>query len=240
MKKILLGSVGFAVMLVAPAMAADMPVKALRGPPPPVLYNWTGCYVGVSGGWAGGDSTHINRSAAGLDVPITPEFDLRGGLIGGTLGCNWQTSNWLFGIEGDASWTNKKGSVFDIAPFNTAFTSQTKENWIGTIRGRVGITAGATNEWLFFATGGLAVSDIEINVAGPAFAGSESQTRWGWTAGGGIEWGFAPKWSAKVEGLFIDWQNKAYFTPPPAGLANRTGGVEVRDWIARAGINFHF
>src|SRR3979411_1458913 len=101
MKKILLGSVGFAVMLVAPAMAADMPVKALRGPPPPVLYSWTGFYIGVNGGGACG------RSRADSSVPSTTGcFNIAGGLGGGTVGANWQTGAIVLGIEADLDATD--------------------------------------------------------------------------------------------------------------------------------------
>jgi hypothetical protein len=49
--------------------------------------------------------------------------------------------------------TNASGSTFDIAPFNTAATSQTKENWLDTLRGRIGL---AWDRALFYGASGAA------------------------------------------------------------------------------------
>jgi len=93
-------------------------------------------------------------------------------------------------------------------------------DWLGTVRGRVGFLA--TPALLMYGTGGFAYGEVKVStsitqsntdcanfgagscVASNAATSGESQTRAGWTAGGGFEWLFAPQWSAKAEYLFYD------------------------------------
>jgi outer membrane immunogenic protein len=219
------------------ATAADMPVKARAIAPVPVVYNWTGCYVGVAGGGNWGRSRHDNSAG-----PITDTFNLSGGIIGGELGCNYQFDRtWLIGIETDLSWTNKRGSVNDIPPFDTTFISETREKWLGTTRARLGGTFGAMNAELLYVTGGFAYARADITVTGAGVSASESKTRTGWTAGAGWEHKFTQNLSGKIEYLYVDLGNAAYFNPPPAGpFVDRAGGVRLTDHIVRVGLNWQF
>ena len=111
--------------------AADLPMKA--APVPVAIYDWTGFYIGVAGGGSLGTSTHID-AATGLGDTVG--YNVKGGLVGGTLGYNWQVSSVVFGFEGDASWVGEYGSNFDDGlAGNPAFTSYTKETWVATARG---------------------------------------------------------------------------------------------------------
>src|SRR5262249_1743667 len=109
MKKFLLGSVALAAMIAGPAMAADMPLK---GPPPAVYYNWTGCYVGGHvGGKVGradvsfGATNPIANTAPFAGQPLATNW-LSGALGGGQIGCQYEfAGGWLIGIEGDGSFT---------------------------------------------------------------------------------------------------------------------------------------
>src|SRR5262245_29248897 len=107
MNKLVLAGAALTTWLAGTAMAADMPARAPAAPqiyraPSPVIYTWTGCYIGVQGGWTWGNSRH--DSAIG---PITDSYNVEGGLAGGTLGCNYQAGLAVFGIEGDYSWVGK-------------------------------------------------------------------------------------------------------------------------------------
>ena len=104
-KKIILGAVTALVLGTTAAAAADLPVKA--APVPVAIYDWTGFYIGVSGGGSFGQSTHIDQ-ATGLGDTLG--YNLKGGLVGGTLGYNWQTpgSPFVFGIEADGAWSDIK------------------------------------------------------------------------------------------------------------------------------------
>jgi opacity protein-like surface antigen len=266
-----------AVAVAAPAVAFPtkapaFPTKAPFVAPTPAVFNWGGCYVGVAGGGAWGRSHHDTNGTllteAGILSPvpiaITGDFDVSGGIFGGTTGCNLlQFGNWVFGVESDYSWTSKRGSTLDLASFTAATgiseNSETRERWLSTDRVRVGY---AWNNWLVYATAGAAVGDVRIQACDVTVSAvgclSESHTRAGWTVGGGVEWAFAPNWSAKLEYLYADFGRTDYFNPTPVplqqpcvnpacplvvgvgGIAGRVGGVFLDDSIVRLGVNWRF
>jgi outer membrane immunogenic protein len=244
MKKLLLGSF-VALAMGGAATAADMPLKA---PPPVAVFSWTGCYVGIEGGGAWGRSRHDGLGVAPIGNVVqqyTSYFDVSGGLAGVEYGCNQQFGgNWVFGIEGDISWTNKKGSSLETGPlgvFNgtTAFSDQTKEKWISTSRARIGW---AWDRAMLYVTGGFATASVEANVTIPtgATAGvfTDRHTLYGWTAGAGIEYAFLNNWSLKAEYLYVRFENQAYLfsgTPVPS-----RGALNLDNHIARVGLNWRF
>ncbi len=252
----------------APAFAADLPRKAPPYIPPPVpVLNWTGFYIGVNGGYSWGRSTRDLNFFNPLNGVVLATAtgggrDLNGGLFGGQIGYNWQTSNWVFGIETDAQWTGQKGSTTVVCPvagcFPTAVAPGTgvgatlsdKLEWFGTFRGRVGVTV--TPSVLLYATGGGAYGSLQTDLALSGFtaagvpvtiAGSRSVDKFGWTVGAGIEAMFATNWSGKLEYLYMDLgsiSNSVVF-PTAAGFplgANVTS--RVTDSVIRAGINYRF
>ena len=151
-----------ALSAVAPALAADLGVApAYKGPPVPALYGWTGCYVGIEGGGAWGSSGLTAASGRFAGQAITGSFNTSGGLAGGTVGCNYQAGSWVFGVEDDLSWINKQGSAHDIPPFNVNAVNSAREKWLDTLRGRIGY---AWDRTLIYATGGLAVDSVGIDV----------------------------------------------------------------------------
>jgi outer membrane immunogenic protein len=248
MKKLLIGSFVALTMGGGAAIAADMPLKA---PPPVAVFSWTGCYVGIEGGGAWGRSRH-DFIAPGLGAlnQITPWFDVSGGLAGIEYGCNQQFGgNWVFGIEGDISWTNKKGSSFETGPAGigagtTTWSDQTKEKWISTSRARIGW---AWDRTLLYVTGGFATAKVEANVTVPAgfgvFTGTwtDSHTLYGWTVGAGIEYAFLNNWSLKAEYLYVRFENQAYqFLGTPLFPAFQRGGLNLDNHIARVGLNWRF
>lgn len=208
MKRILLASVGILAMagVVGTASAADLSRQApvykapVYGPP---VFNWTGVYLGVNGGGGWGTA-----KAAGFD------WDVSGGLIGGTVGYNWQFGTWVLGLEGDADWANISGSLTGTSA---------KANFLSTIRGRVGYSF---DRWMPYVTGGLAVGNVKVEEMGL----SESKTHAGWTVGTGVEFAFAPQWSAKVEYLYVDLGNIGY----------SGGNLDFTSNIVRGGINYRF
>jgi outer membrane immunogenic protein len=232
-KNIILGAVTALLLGPTAVSAADLPVKA---PPVPIaIYDWTGFYIGVSGGGSLGTSTHID-AATGLGDTLG--YNVKGGLVGGTLGYNWQVSNFVFGFEGDASWVGEYGSHPDDGLAGSlAFTSFTKETWVATARGRLGY---AVNNLLFYGTGGYAAAGVEAGVKDAntgALLASATSTRSGWTAGGGLEWGFAPNWSAKFEWVYMKFESAAFNTLAAEGPRS---SVPLDDNVVRAGINYRF
>src|SRR6201985_1194918 len=171
------------VSVATAASAADFPVappmKAAL--PAPILFSWTGCYVGVEGGGASGQGEQAAKSGPNSGQTITGGMTIKGGLAGGTAGCNIQMSNFVVSGEADFSWTNKRGSRNDLPPFNTASVSETRERWIDTFRGRFGY---AIDRFMVYGTAGVAVAGTTVSVTNPAFGIlSDSRTRIGWVAG---------------------------------------------------------
>ena len=249
MQKLFLTTTGL-LALATSAFAADLPARvpmATKAPSymAPVIFSWTGCYIGVEGGGNWGRSSQVSQTAPNVGVPITGNFNLSGGIAGGTVGCNYQVSNVVVGIENDYSWTNKRGSATDLLPFNTAATSATSEKWIDTLRGRVGF---AFDRFMIYGTAGAAFAGTNVSVSNPAFGTlTSSQNRTGWAAGVGGEYAvLADSWGAvslKLEYLHADFGTKQYFNPAvatPIGTTIVTRDVKLTDDMVRAGVNVNF
>jgi outer membrane immunogenic protein len=221
----LAGVSALAVLSVAGAAhAADLARRQMAVKAPvyaPAVYNWTGFYVGINGGGAWGKSDWANPLGSS-------SFNANGALIVGTAGYNWQMGQAVFGLEGDVDWSSIKGT----GPATClAAGCETKNNWLGTFRGRVGY---AFDRVLPYVTGGLAVGDIKANSA----LGSASETRAGWTAGAGIEAAITGPLTAKIEYLYADLGK----TSCPTGVCGGAAATDVsyRANILRAGLNYHF
>jgi outer membrane immunogenic protein len=228
-------------MSAVPAMAADMAVKAQRAAPIVAGYSWTGCYIGVEGGGAQGSSRHVSGEPTRFGFNVTNSYDVSGGLVGAEAGCNYQADRWVFGVEGDWSWTNLRGGANDIAPFfATAIISGTEEKWIATARGRIGFLA--TPMLLLYATGGAAWASVDATVdARPAGTGflRDNRDRWGGTVGGGGEYALGGGWSAKAEYLYVKFTAQQYNNPPQFLLDVRKD-VPLENHIFRVGLNYKF
>jgi outer membrane immunogenic protein len=223
------------------AMAADMPLKA---PPPPVVFSWTGCYVGIEGGGAWGRSKHTQSQAPFANQDFTPRFDISGGLGGFEYGCNQQFGgNWVFGIEGDISWSGKKGSSLETGPAGVlggtaTWSDETREKWLSTSRMRVGWTW--DRAWLY-VTGGFAAARLETNVTSPVLGTfSDKRTAYGWVAGAGLEYAFWNNWSLKAEYLYVNFDTTTFFTIAPVVALSSNRWVRADDHIFRVGLNWRF
>jgi outer membrane immunogenic protein len=203
------------------AAAADLPPPYPSAVPRPLYpvynWNWTGFYLGINGGGGWGRSQWD-----GVD-----KFDISGGLIGGTVGFNWQPGGpWVLGVEGDVDWSNIHGSTTVLC----AAGCETRNNWLATARGRLGY---AFDHILPFLTAGLAVGDIEATR--PGFPAG-SVTSAGWTVGGGIEVGVRNV-SLKAEYLYVDLSD--YNCGFNCGLA-ANGNVTFYSHLFRGGLNVRF
>jgi len=230
-----------------------MPVKAPPPAPPPST--WTGWYVGanIGWGWAGGgngESCINSTTGTSAGCAIVPDSALSGnGVLGGAqIGYNWQANSVVFGLEADIQGANIKGSNFINAPGAVVpftYTTSDSVNWFGTVRPRLGVLA--TQNTLLYVTGGLIYGGVQTSqnlffpVSGLAFPATSSSTRIGGTVGGGIEWMFAPKWSAKVEGLWYSLGNvtTAAMQVPGASPFTDFKTFGFNGGIVRAGINYH-
>lgn len=208
-----------ALAAVAPAQAADLSVAPYYKAPPAsaAATNWTGFYLGVNGGGDWGRSRWDTAD----------KFNLSGGLAGGTIGYNFQTGNVMFGVEGDADWSNLSGSTNTLCPPGCT----TSNSWLSTVRGRLGYSF---DSFLPYVTGGLAVGDIKAGT--PGFPGA-SQTNAGWTVGGGAELALTKNWSVKAEYLHVDLGK---FNCGFNCSAAPTDNVSLQTNVLRAGVNYRF
>jgi outer membrane immunogenic protein len=246
------------------ASAADMAVKARPIAVDPG-YNWSGWYVGVNGGYAWDNSSGRLDSftvgpPAGADfgpavangaVPRNLGAKHEGAFGGAQVGYNWQTSNWVFGVETDIQGADIGRTATILFPGGggsspTTTTSRDHLDWFGTFRGRIGVAA---NNVLFYGTGGLAYGGVHSSVSiianpttGGVFVGSNSDTRVGWAAGAGVEWGFAPNWTVKGEYLHIDLgrSNVTINDPIQFPLAFATYRFHHELDTVRVGVNYRW
>ncbi|HEY2533829.1 MAG TPA: outer membrane protein [Xanthobacteraceae bacterium] len=224
MKKLLAGYLAAFGLLVAAqcAAAADLSVAPLYKAPPPQYspaYNWSGFYLGANGGGGWGHSDWSAKTAG---------VGLSGGQVGGTAGYNWQSGNVVLGLEGDVDWSGLKGTAASTLCPNGCSTNQT---WLSTVRGRVGYSF---NGIMPYITGGLGVGDIHAST--PGFPGG-SDTKAGWTVGGGLEVALPGNWSAKAEYLHVDLGS---FNCGTGCSTLPNDNVSLHEDVVRAGVNYHF
>lgn len=223
MKRMYAAAIGAAVVgLATSAVAADLPAQTYRAPPvvSAPYFSWTGLYAGLNGGYGMGKTTDAfgNRT------------DMKGAIAGGQVGWQLQQEMFVGGFEGDfqASWQSYTyAGTFNGVPG----TADEEVPWFGTIRARAGL---AFDRALIYATGGAAYTNFNITLTTPlnALSTTTHGSRVGWTAGGGLEYMFAERWSVKAEYLYIDTGT--------ATIAGTLISANLRNQIVRGGINVHF
>jgi outer membrane immunogenic protein len=191
--------------------------------PPPVtvaMYNWTGFYIGGNGGWGSSHKCWDFTTPAGVFVAAEGCHDATGGTVGGQIGYRWQASNWVFGVEAQGNWADFNGRNVSVA--FPIFINDTRIDAFGMFTGQVGY---AFNNALIYLKGGAAVvSDRYRNFAvatGSQVSFNVDDTRWGGVVGVGLEYGFAPNWSAAIEydHMFMDTKSYTFLNNGVAGLA---------------------
>ena len=239
-----LGAIAALSLTVGHAGAADLPpapppprAPAAYVPVAPPVYNWGGVYVGINGGWGWGNGKWTANTQNGT---FSNNANDNGGVVGGTLGANFQTGAFVFGVEGD----------WDYSSINTGTTSticvvsgncQNGNNWLSTLRGRFGYAA---DRVLFYGTAGGAFGNMQTTLNGT----TTTRTHAGWTAGVGAEWAFANNWTAKVEYLYVNLGNGSVAGACPAApvLTNCPAGTPfnvsagLTENLLRVGVNYKF
>ena len=188
----LVAAVGLGAALAQSASAADLSMPPIYKAPPPAYFTWTGWYLGLNGGGGGwGQTSHTatfrRRRRAGSD---NRQLQYPRGLAGGTIGYNYQLGQWLVGAEADLEWSNIRGT-FNGTAGAAAFSLSSQLNWLDTTRVRVGWV---WDHALFYGTAGAAVGGVTTTASasaaiaglGAAATAADTQTRFGWTAGGGV------------------------------------------------------
>ena len=223
------------------ARAADIVPRSYPAPAPPpvyaplVQYRWSGCYVGgnIGGAWSNVDLSGV--SGANFSAS-------NGGVAGGgQIGCDYQWNQfWLVGIRDmlDATSLSSRTNISTV-PLTGAVDSRTR--WFDTLTARVGFLVPQTNV-LLYAQGGAAWTNTNITFldGSDAQLGEASNDGTGWTVGAGVEWMFAPNWSAFAEYNFMGFGTQSATFTGCGGtcVVNASAKADVQNVLA--GVNYKF
>jgi outer membrane immunogenic protein len=226
----------FAASLSGVAFAADLPMKAVPSVAP--LWNWSGFYVGghFGYGWAFPEITD-GTSGARVGNPPRP----RGILGGAQLGYNWQAGPWVYGIEGDFTWSDVKGSANSVATAGIMHAAGLPDDY-STITARIGYAAG---RGLYYVKGGGAwmnerfrqISVTVPNCIGTACTGSNDT--WGWTVSAGAEYAIDPHWSARLEYVYMDFPTNEHVVTSN-GVSTNSFYLTRTFSLIKFGVNYRF
>jgi outer membrane immunogenic protein len=226
MKRLLLAAASV-LALAAPAAAADMrPITKAPVVPAPIeqVYNWTGFYIGGHVGGAFSGSNTLGNDGKFLG--------------GGQVGFDYQFApNWVAGIEAQYSWLGGNNNSGGLA-FPPAGLVTLDNKGIGSVTGRLGYAFGPL---LAYAKGGYAFVERDLNVTNfgaPVPVATSGRSKDGYTVGAGLEYMFAPNWSAKAEYQYYDFGKTTFNAGSPPPLV----GTSVRndEHTVKAGLNYRF
>jgi opacity protein-like surface antigen len=209
---------------------------------------WTGYYLGVDGGGGWGDSNTLTFTDTVPGIGNPGSFDRYGGFGGIQAGYNRQGAlglgdSWVLGLETDFQASEINNRFSTISPYfgQTFFDAKQGIDYFGTVRGRIGY---ATGNMLIYGTGGLAygnvITKIHLNNLGSRVTDylRDVGTETGYAVGGGVEYVFAPGWSAKLEYQYIDLGDQSLSGVASNGEIDRTK-VDNSFNTLRVGLNYH-
>ena len=240
MKRILLATVAMAALGSASALAADLPQRPAYKAEPVMMApapTWTGCYIGGNIGGAFGDAS-VSGPAGG-----TVSTNGSGFAGGGQVGCDYQFSGgWVIGFRDMFDGTsNKKSGTFATGPLANGVANFNNQ-WFDTLTARLGYAV--VPNWLLYFQGGAAWGHTSTNVTFNGLqVGQTSNTKTGWTIGGGVEWMFAPHWSAFLEGNYMDFGSNSGTVVTPAATFCATGcsiSGKATESNVLVGVNYRF
>ena len=247
MKRVLLASVGIlAIAAVSSASAADLPRGPMVAKAPAYVsqvYNWTGFYVGAHLGWARVDASEtVVAAPAGFGTgTVTGRDD--GFIYGGQAGFNYQVGQFVFGIEGDLSGADigsRGTTVAVVGPTTFTVTGTNSIDWMATLAARFGVAFGNA---LIYGKAGFAWMDWSASAIGTSTTGgvvttvgtvTSGGTETGYVLGLGLEYGFTPNWSAKIEYNYLDFGSER------TTAGGFTVDSDLSTHLVKAGINYRF
>jgi outer membrane immunogenic protein len=240
MKRMMLGAIALlALGAVAPAVAADLPAAPTYKAAPammPAIYDWSGVYVGINGGW--GTSSRCFDVTGPAVIGPDGCHTTSGGFAGGQAGYRWQTGSWVWGFEALGDWASLRGS--SVSLIRPANTDRSRVDAFGLFTGQVGYAWNTA--LLYFKGGGAVIADRnDIISNGAIVATSSGDNRWGGVVGAGIEFSFAPNWSAAIEydHLFVANANTT-FTNPVGGAVVSTERIHGDTDLVSVRVNYRW
>jgi outer membrane immunogenic protein len=236
MNKLLVAGIALIAVASGPALAADLPVRqapAYVPPPVVVYYNWTGCYLGLNGGYGWRQDHNVDVVADnGNTWTGAGSLGASGGFGGAQIGCNYQAGPAVFGIETDFQGSGISKSFGPTAlavPAVLTVSASDKLKWFGTLRGRLGYAA---DRVLLYVTGGLAYANNSFELTGVdavanSFTISSDTTKTGYVLGAGVEWAVVGSWTVKAEYQYLSFGEVGPFTVPVLNAGGVPNGVLV-------------
>jgi len=233
------------------AFAADLPPGTMvtKAPVAALAYRWTGCYLGAN---VGGGSDRAAFFDASLPNPSGADHGTAratGVLGGGQIGCDYQAGTWVLGVQGMVEAVNLNGTNHFVPgpgdpQFQNILDMRARTSSLATATARLGYAI--QPQVLIYVKGGGAWMrssiDYMITGMGMTFPFTGSDTRTGWTAGGGVEFLIAPNWSVFAEYNYMDFGSKTLTLAGYGGTAGATAPIAVNHRIDAAifGVNYRF
>jgi outer membrane immunogenic protein len=222
----------------------------------PVTYDWTGFYVGANAGIAWNNSSVDNNVYSGTTGDRLSDFqnsidgDQTAFTAGGLLGYNYQIDQIVLGVEADINYLgfgddNKDSFSFAQDTLDVTTKSSFEADWFGTIRARLGF---AIDNALIYGTAGAAYGHMSADgkvtisdgVDTAVWKGSTDSTNWGWTIGGGMEYGI-DQWSLGLEYLYVDLGDGEWNDSDTSIVdANLKGSADYAFSTVRATVKYRF
>jgi outer membrane immunogenic protein len=249
MRKQLLTSAAVLALSAGAAFASDLPTH--KGPPPaptPAPYSWTGFYLGGEVGYGWGEEGDNFDSVTGYPLD---HFGVSGPKGGIKAGYNQQYNMLVLGIEADLEASGihgSKGTTFQTNEGTGVSSLSMRNTWQGSLRARAGV---AFDRLLIYATGGLAVAndkesyyvdDPSFGPGGTIWSGSQTNTLWGWTIGGGGEYAIDDHWRLTAELRYASFAHASYSIP--ANLSSSGTGTSFQagfnETLAQIGLDYRF
>ncbi len=237
MKKLLLSTA--AIMLAAPALAADLPRRSPAVAPAPVFtqaFSWQGFYVGAQVGYVWGESDVVSFSATPARVGGA-NVDANGFVGGLHAGYNWQRGSLVYGLEADIEYAALDGSANVLEGATVLARATVESQFRGSLRARLGV---AFDRTLLYETGGLALGQVEGAFVNGANRASGSETQFGWTIGAGVEYAISNNWSARAEYRYTDLGDFNVATPTAVVTGAARSNIDTTDHSVRVGLSYRF
>lgn len=159
-----------------------------------------------------------------------------GGFVGGVnAGYSWQMENVVLGLEGDIEFAGLKGDTDLVDDTGAKIGEVEKEiDWLGSLRLRAGY---AFDRVLPYVTGGLAVGGAELSLHDlNQKVAKDSDTKWGWTIGAGLDYALTDNLTARIEYRYTDLGSIETGDPLTSGEVES----DLSFHAVRAGLGWHF
>jgi outer membrane immunogenic protein len=201
---------------------------------------FAGFYIGGAIGYAEQDTKNTDVSPEDSGSVSYDDAGFAGSLYSGY---NVQCGRLVVGYESDWNWMDSDNSFTDFSGGcggGPCYTVASDIKWFSTARLRIGLVH--SGNIMFYATGGLAYADVEadLNVQPLSFRASDDDLKFGWTAGGGVEFIRHGQWSLRAEALYMDFGDETYsYSVETCGI-DCTARQKWDDdlWIARVGLTY--